>query len=1105
VFVLLPKMAQANTTSMEDAISILVDTITNVLLVFEEAAADSAKVLQVGATDQLANAVGVLNGIARQIAGYIDPEWKGQMTEVADNIGKEQALIASFSGSKLTSDQAETIHASIKRLLGFAVKLMSLNDLHQVRQTTNTGKIVAELLARLSRVENPEQLMEVGKEAVPLLANLKELFFRRLKVIANPERTRMLQRCMDVLTSHSVLCIETARDHLLNPNPQTERAKIDVFTLLIKAIIDGMEVIEASSQFLQSFDIEFFFPGGGGYRKPIDPSLAARIGQLAGDIGDALRGLADATARGDAAAVVRHAQAVVDGMREAMELARALAAQMDDPVKKAALLEAASTLEWIGPELLKVTKALLDDPNNPELLRRHQELMDKANAATTMIKLAATVGSLEPLFAELFQAIAKGDEPAAMVACDKIIANIDDQIAAGRQIAETTKNPMLKQKILDAIAILEEEKEKLKPAVIKTIRNPQDQDAKDALQAIVNNIAAASSDLADAAIVPMSAQELATLGDLPMGANAMEREAVERAQAIHDALDKLIDAVKRGDARLASEAMKEFIEHARQQIQLARDIAKDVQDPALRKELLDAANNLEALIPQLQAATDYALAHPDDMEAQQRLKNLARQAKDESAKISHAVVKASHERVENMRMPAGANAAEREAAEAAHGIFQALDDLWDAVLRGDAKLASEHLSKFKEKAENQIRRAREIAATCKDPALKRDLENAANKLEALIPQVEQATAKALANPNDAAARQHLADLMAQSKAASSEIASLAVQAAQARLADEAADAMRMPAGANAAEREAVEAAHAISQALDDLWDAVLRGDAKLASEHLAKFKEKAENQIRRAREIAATCKDPALKRALENAANKLEALIPQVEQATAKALANPNDAAAQQHLADLMAQSKAASSEIASLAKKAALARLADESKPKTMHIDQRVPQHVANALRGVEAMASKSKFGEDTHQGQLVKASRVVADILQEFALAAENLDKKGMIAASRKLVEAIKDVNMHANAISKSCTNPMLAESLTNIAQAPQNYGVQLKLVAAVKSNTQNDIRTAKGQMYAAAKNIADALAETIRAGEMAAMKSTDTKESGFAYNRLRSVQLG
>ena len=52
-----------------------------------------------------------------------------------------------------------------------------------------------------------------------------------------------------------------------------------------------------------------------------------------------------------------------------------------------------------------------------------------------------------------------------MAACDKIIANLDQQIATGKQLADICKNPGLKKKILDAIAVLEEEKHKLQDEI----------------------------------------------------------------------------------------------------------------------------------------------------------------------------------------------------------------------------------------------------------------------------------------------------------------------------------------------------------------------------------------------------------------------------------------------------------------------------------------------------------------------------------------------------------------------------------------------------------------------------------------------------------------
>jgi hypothetical protein len=55
---------------------------------------------------------------------------------------------------------------------------------------------------------------------------------------------------------------------------------------VVEAVSDAIGIVTKSQSILASFDLDYFFPGGRGYIKPIDPALALKLRGTNRSLGD---------------------------------------------------------------------------------------------------------------------------------------------------------------------------------------------------------------------------------------------------------------------------------------------------------------------------------------------------------------------------------------------------------------------------------------------------------------------------------------------------------------------------------------------------------------------------------------------------------------------------------------------------------------------------------------------------------------------------------------------------------------------------------------------------------------------------------------------------
>ncbi len=173
-----------------------------------------------------------------------------------------------------------------------------------------------------------------------------------------------------------------------------------------------------------------------------------------------------------------------------------------------------------------------------------------------------------------------------------------------------------------------------------------------------------------------------------------------------------------------------------------RNQAHATDDGVKRKSIFDAVDELERLLPLHMASAREAVAQPKDKAKQAKLEEMSERLKD----VADAVLTAM------------ADNADEAAASAANQQAKEVERLSSAARAGDAhavEMAAKALAKKQPKLAQQ---ARARAAKTDDPERKRDILDALEMLEALIPGQIRAAKDATSDPDDAQKRQLLNDV-----------------------------------------------------------------------------------------------------------------------------------------------------------------------------------------------------------------------------------------------------------------------------------------------------------------------------------------------------------
>jgi hypothetical protein len=171
----------------------------------------------------------------------------------------------------------------------------------------------------------------------------------------------------------------------------------------------------------------------------------------------------------------------------------------------------------------------------------------------------------------------------------------------------------------------------------------------------------------------------------------------------------------------------------------------------------------------------------------------------------------------------------------------------------------------------------------------------------------------------------------------------------------------------------------------------------------------------------------------------------------------------------------------------------------------------VAGAAAAIDAaLVGRSGYDDSTPKGRIMNASRRIGLEMTKLAQAAQRGDKKEIIRATKYVAcrayevcscasmdsrwgtcRAISDMSVeigkHTEEMCKTCRDPKIIDQLRSSAHAARNFGIQLKILSAVKTASEGIDNTTEGQLVTCGKGLASAVIALIDTAEVGDLKRT------------------
>ncbi|KAH3742784.1 vinculin A [Pelomyxa schiedti] len=557
-------------------------------------------------------------------------------------------------------------------------------------------------------------------------------------------------------------------------------------------------------------------------------------------------------------------------------------------------------------------------------------------------------------------------------------------------------------------------------------------------------------------------------------------------------LGSVVPAIRSHDHTAAA---KEVVLHANQVAAALRAVADECTDPT-RKALIEAS------LPQIQQKTAKVLAamknvveHPNDPAAAKELEDVLQNLKQ----TLRAVTAFATGSLTDIAAVTGVSA------------LEVMQDLKKSIEITDGASAQRAQGILATGLEAHIAAARALLETTTDPVHRAQIEEAIHKLENIKPKLLVAAQYAIDHPNDMEARPVLDNLINQARQA------IMVISGPSKVAD----------------------AHFNGRAIEELDEIIasLQRDDKNTERdcvaHAKKYAAALQAQIAVANEALANVTDPRRRELIQSAIVEEQATLGKILELTKVCLADPRNTAKLVQLQEMVATAKQSSNKLVTLLKPTAEETAASREKEKNRlretqereqaaaqhaaqqaalqvhhttaaHTGERVstpiivegpkqPQIFAAALKldgDIPAAPNNSSSESGTPQGKLLTSSHGIAQVMAKLSALSVSGDIQGMITASKQISTMVADVITQANKIADTCNDPRVKADCLTFSQACQNFGIQLKIMSAVKAASKENDPTAEDQLIAAATGLSNMVIKTVKACETAQLLASHPK---------------
>ncbi|PRP74623.1 Protein TTN-1, isoform d [Planoprotostelium fungivorum] len=230
-----------------------------------------------------------------------------------------------------------------------------------------------------------------------------------------------------------------------------------------------------------------------------------------------------------------------------------------------------------------------------------------------------------------------------------------------------------------------------------------------------------------------------------------------------------------------------------------------------------------------------------------------------------------------------------------------------------------------------------------------------------------------------------------------------------------------------------------------------------------------------AKKLAAKTSDKKLQQQLNEASQQLNDLAPQIAAATRAAMKDPSNREKREQLQDLTTKAAIAST----------LIGVATEKIQSDQLIAKEPPKPPANlVVAAAEAVAEEAEVEAINVQHKTFL--EIIRAMAAQIKMMGTAKNKSEMIQCARTIAAMIDQVEKVSAEMANACPDARFKNQLLGTSKVPKNYSIQLKIIAAVKSETGNDDYSAKSQLTICAQGLCDATIRTARAAEAAALKT-------------------
>lgn len=594
------------------------------------------------------------------------------------------------------------------------------------------------------------------------------------------------------------------------------------------------------------------------------------IYQLGKQLDNAYNDLLNAIKAGDEKGTTKALRDMRKGLNDQLNIAKQLARKTDDPELRKKLEDAINAaqraLDRLLGEMGKLAKDALKNPNNKDLLDKLDQtfaglkgLSDQMVAAAAPELLKESGERLNARVNELQQAVQQRDSPRAVAALKEISKEVDRQRDLGDAVSRfLPEDPERAKRLADKVAEIKPHPADLANKVKAALSNPNDERAQKDFKDQAANTKTTSAQLVNAAVLPT------------------EDELLENANVIEGKLKKAGDQEHANDIPATAQTVADALRDMQNQIKVANNFANRTRDARRRGDILKASQDLSKAINDLLKAMADVAADPNNEGKRKALRDALARA-----------------RQANMAVVAATTDDPAEEMQRQHALaLEAMNELLDALARGDIEGIARALKKLNDAIAKEIMMAKAIASKTDDPEKKKNIYDRIADVEALQSQILPAIKDARANPNDPRKQQRLYDLFDDTRKALDALIASTMTSPRERL---------------------LENAVRVGDEFAQLEATTHKGDKAGSDKAMGEVRSVAQQQVALANAAAAEEKDPAKREAYHAAAKKLENSLAPLASAAKASAANPGDRQARQAFDAALKEAREAFADTAAL------------------------------------------------------------------------------------------------------------------------------------------------------------------------------------------------